>query len=478
MTYKTDVVVIGAGPGGYPAAIRAAQLGMKVTLVEKEYIGGECLNWGCIPSKALIAATDFYHKLKTQSSTMGITVENINIDFMKLQQWKQSVVTRLINGIKQLLKRNGIKTIFGTASFLDSNRVEVTSVGGTKELIEAKNIVIAIGTGFISLPGFEIDEKNVLSAKGLLSLNEIPKNLLIIGGGSVGIELGTVFAKLGSNVSIIELLPDILPGIEPRMTALIKNRLQKLGVKIFTSSKVKKLKNLGNEELKVEVQTKQETIELNANKILLSIGKHSSINDLKIDSIGVKTDEKGFIVVDKQQKTNIKSIYAVGDCTGIPFLAHKATKQGIIAAEVIAGLSSEADFKTIPSTIFSDPEISYAGLKEKEAKEAGFDIITGRASFGSSGRALSHNADVGFVKVIAEANTGVLLGAEIIGPDASDLISEISLGLEMGATLEDIGFTVHPHPTLPEMIMEAADAALGKAIHQMTIIPRKKKPTI
>lgn len=478
MTQETDVVVIGAGPGGYPAAIRAAQLGLKVILVEKEYIGGECLNWGCIPSKALISATDFYHKLRTQSSTLGITVENVKIDFMKLQQWKQAVVSRLINGIKQLLRRNGVNTIFGTANFVDSNRVEISSVDGTKEYIEAKNIVIATGTGFISLPGFEIDEKDVLSAKGLLSLNEIPKNLLIIGGGSVGIELGTVFAKLGSKVSIIELLPDILPGIEPRMTILIKNRLQKLGVEIFTSSQVRNFKNLGSGNLKVEVRTKHETVKLNVNKILLSVGKRSSIDELKIDSIGIKTDKKGFIVVNKQQQTNIKSIYAVGDCTGIPFLAHKATKQGVIAAEVIAGLSSEADFKSIPSTIFSDPEISYAGLREKEAKEAGFEIITGRASFGSSGRALSHLADVGFVKVIAEANTGVLLGAEIIGPDASDLISEISLGLEMGATLEDIGFTVHPHPTLPEMIMEAADAALGKAINQMTIIPRKKKTTV
>ena len=464
---KTDVLVIGAGPGGYPAAIRSAQLGKKVILVDKGYLGGECLNWGCIPSKALISAADFYHRLESDASAMGISVQKVNIDVQQLQKWKNGIQTRLIEGIKQLLKGNKVKTIMGSAKFVSSNEIEVKLDNGNTIFIKAKDIIIATGSKFISLPNVEIDEKTILSAKGALSFERIPKDFVIIGGGVIGLEIGTIYAKLGSNVKIIELLPEILPWIDPSLTRIVKLRLKKLGVDLFTDSQVKEINLMKDKSLEITLETTKGIVKLNSNQILISIGKEASTVELGLKKIELKIDKKGFIKVNSQQQTNIPHIYAVGDCTGIPFLAHKATKQGIIAAEVIAGLPSESDFKAMPYAIFTDPEIAYVGMSEKETKEAGYQVITGRTSFGASGRALTHQSELGFVKVIADANSGILYGVQIVGPEASEMISEASLALEMGSTVEDIGFTVHPHPTISEMVMEASDAALKKAIHQI-----------
>ena len=472
--YETDVLVIGGGPGGYPASIRAAQLGKKVILVEKNFLGGECLNWGCIPSKALISAAEFYHRLIHDAETMGILVKDPSLDVNKLQLWKKCVTDRLIDGIKQLLEGNKVELIYGTASFINPNAVSVLSSSGEQFQINAKNIIIATGSSFISLPGFNIDEKTILSAKGALSFEKLPKSLCIIGGGVIGLELGTVYAKLGVQVSVIELLPEILLGVDPQLTRILKIKLRKLGVSIHTSSSAKPPKQLESGEYELIIETKQGELVIIVEKILIGIGKRATTSDLHLENSNVLVDNKGFIQVNKKQLTSHPSIYAVGDCTGPPFLAHRATKQGIIAAEVIAGLKSEFNFKTIPSAIFTDPEISFVGLSEPEAKEAGYDVIIGRASFGGSGRAITHQSDLGFVKVVGDKKTGQLLGVQIIGPNASELISEASLGIELGATLEDIASTIHPHPTLSEMLMEAADGALGKAIHQISIQKRGK----
>ncbi len=475
MVLKPDVLVIGAGPGGYPAAIRAAQLGLDVIVVDKGHIGGECLNWGCIPSKALITAVNFYHKLKTEVNEWGITVKEATVDFQKLQQWKTDVQTRLINGIRQLFKANGVKLLIGTASFLSREQVEVKLEDGSTEIIEPRNVIIATGAGFISIPGFEIDEEHVLSAKGVINLDHIPTRLLCIGGGVIGLELGTVFAKLGSEVTIVELLPEILPSVDPTLVRVLKTKLRKLGVTIYTESKATKWEKNADGTLKVTVETKKKgTIVVEADKILLSVGKLAVTKDLNLDRAGIETDRRGFIKVNERQQTNVPHIYAIGDCTGEPFLAHRATKQGLIAAEVIAGHQAAYDFKAMPGAIFTDPEIAFAGMNENEAKEAGHEVMTGRFPFAASGRAQTQGDDLGFVKVIAEKDSGVLLGIQIVGPHASELISEAALALEMGATLEDLAWTVHPHPTLPETLMEAAEAAYGKAIHIANPLARKK----
>ncbi|OLS23082.1 MAG: Dihydrolipoyl dehydrogenase [Candidatus Heimdallarchaeota archaeon LC_2] len=474
MSEKFDVVIIGAGPGGYPAAIRASQLGKTVAIIDKGTIGGECLNWGCIPSKAMISASDFYYKAKTESSQMGISIDNISVDLPKLKAWKQSIQDRLIGGIKQLLKTNKVKTYLGTAKVLNRNQVSVDLNEGGNLTIDFDSLIVATGTEFISIPGFDIDETFILSSKGLFDLDHLPDELICIGGGIIGIELGTVFAKLGSKVKVVELLPQLLTGIDKRIVRYVEKKLKKLEVDVFLESKGKSY-SIKNGKINLTIETKDGEQVITGNKILLSIGKKASTEGLNLVAAGIKLDKRGFIIVDKQQRTNVSNIYAIGDCTGLPFLAHKATKQGIIAAEVISGKNSISDFKSMPSAIFTDPEIAIAGITEAEAKEKGMDVMVGQAAFAASGRAMSILEEDGFVRIISDANDGVLLGVEIVGPHATDLISEAALALEMGATVEDVGFTVHPHPTLPEMIMEAAEAIEGKAIHIPNARKRKKK---
>ena len=371
------------------------------------------------------------------------------------------------------MKGNQISTIDGEAKFLEEHLVEVKKADGSKTIIEFNYAVIATGTKFIQIPKFKIDDKYVLSAKGLLEQENIPKNLVVIGGGVIGLELGTVFAKFGSKVTIVELLPNILPGVDIQLTRLLMRSLKELGITLYTSSTA--IEHFKNSENNTYVKIKNEKGERDilADKILLSIGKKAETSDLNLKAAGVNVDDKGFITINSKQQTNIPSIYAVGDCTGPPFLAHKATKQGIVAAEVLSGLASESDFKAIPVAIFTDPEIAYVGMSEKEAEKAGFEVKTGRAPFSTSARALTHLAATGYVKVISDAKTEEILGVQIMGPEATDLISEAVLALEMGATLEDIALSVHPHPTLPEMFMEASEAALEKAIHQVNVKVKK-----
>lgn len=468
MAKSFDVVVIGAGPGGYPAAIRSAQLGKKTAIIETKWMGGECLNWGCIPSKALISAANFYERATKHAQEMGIIFDNAKVDFQKLQSWKRGIQDKQISGINQLLKGNKIEIVLGTAKFTSSKAVEVTKDDGSKEEITATNFIISTGATFISIPGFQIDEKDILSAKGVLELDHIPKDFLIIGGGIIGLELGSVYLKLGSNVTVVELLDEILPGVDPSLIRVVKKRLRDAGVKFYTASSAKKFTKGSNGTLEVEVESKKEgNFKVTVNKILLSVGKKASTQNLGLDKAGVKTDQRGFIITNTKQQTNIPTIYAVGDCTGMPFLAHRATKQGIVAAEVVAGQPSESDFKSIPGAIFTEPEIAFTGLTEEEATKQGYEVVTGRVPFGINAKAQAQQMSDGFVKVVMDKKTELLLGVQMVGPEASNLISEAALALEMGTTVEELAFTIHPHPTLPEVIMEAAEAALGKAIHIM-----------
>ena len=473
MVQTFDVVVIGAGPGGYPAAIRSAQLGKKTAIIETKWIGGECLNWGCIPSKALISAANFYDRAKKQAQEMVITFRSASVDFQKLQSWKKGIQDKQIGGINQLLKGNKVEIILGTAKFKSANIVEVTKENGSKEDISGSNFVISTGASFISIPGFQIDEKDILSAKGALELDQVPKEFLIIGGGIIGLELGSVYLRLGSKVTVVELLEEVLPGVDVTLTRVVKKRLREEGVKFFTASTAKKWSKGSDGMLEVEVESKSEgKLTVKANKILLSVGKKASTQNLGLEVVGVKTDQRGFIITSIKQQTNIPSIYAVGDCTGMPFLAHRATKQGVVAAEVIAGLPSESDFKSIPGAIFTEPEIAFTGLTEDEAKVKGYDVVTGRVAFAINAKAQAGQMSDGFVKVVMDKKTELLLGVQMVGPEVSNLISEASLAIEMGTTVEELGFTIHPHPTLPEVLMEAAEAALGKSIHTMNPLKR------
>ena len=473
MVQSFDVVVIGAGPGGYPAAIRSAQLGKKTAIIETKWIGGECLNWGCIPSKALISAANFYERATKQAQEMGITFGSASVDFQKLQSWKKGIQDKQIGGINQLLKGNKVDIILGTAKFKSAKTVEVTKADGSKEDINGLNFVISTGATFISIPGFQIDEKDILSAKGALELDQVPKEFLIIGGGIIGLELGSVYLRLGSKVTVVELLEEVLPGVDVTLTRVVKKRLREEGVKFYTASTAKKWSKGSDGMLEVEVESKSEgKLTVKANKILLSVGKKASTQNLGLEVAGVKTDQRGFIIASIKQQTNIPSIYAVGDCTGMPFLAHRATKQGVVAAEVIAGLPSESDFRSIPGAIFTEPEIAFTGLTEDEAKAKGYDVVTGRVAFAINAKAQAGQMSDGFVKVVMDKKTELLLGVQMVGPEVSNLISEASLALEMGTTVEELGFTIHPHPTLPEVLMEAAEAALGKSIHTMNPLKR------
>lgn len=466
MAEKFDVCVIGAGPGGYVAAIRAAQLGKKTCVVEREYMGGVCLNVGCIPSKAMITAAHFYHRMMHDGPEMGFLIpDKVKLDFAKLQAWKQSVTAKMSGGVTQLLKGHGVTVFMGEANFTSPQTLSVKSKDGSKT-IESANYVIATGSRPIEIPGFAADEKDVLTSTGVLSLNESVKSLVVIGGGYIGLEIGSYMAKFGSKVTVVEAGPSLLNGVaDPDCVQVVARRLKKNGIDVLTGAKAKSWKKAkGGLEVTVEVNGKEQTLQ--AEKILLTVGRKPNSDQLGLKNIGLAVDEKGFIKVNPQRKTNLPGIYAIGDIAGQPMLAHKASHEGVLVAEVIAGHNRAYDAKTVPAVIFVDPEIASAGWMEAECKAMGFtDLKIGKFPFAANGRAVSMMETDGFVKIIADAKTNVVLGVHIVGPEASNLISEAALAIEMGARLEDLALTIHPHPTLGETMMEAAEAAMGHAIH-------------
>ena len=458
-TQKAEAAVIGSGPGGYVAAIRLGQLGKETVLVERENLGGVCLNIGCIPSKALIRIAKLKQQIET-AKQIGLEVSGVNVDFPKVQAWKQGVVDRLVSGVEYLLKGNNVKIIKGTAKFTGPHELEITTVAGI-EVVEAKDVIIATGSRYYDLPVLKFNGTTIISSTEALSLKQVPKTLAIIGGGVSGLEMGTMYAQLGCKVTVIEMLDQLLPGTDIDLVRVVERSLRKLGIEYHVKSKANEYRN--GEVHAILEDGKQATFQ--AEKVLVTVGRRPNTDGIGLEKAGVQTDSHGFIQVNKKMQTNVPGVYAIGDIVGPPMLAHKASKEGIVAAEVIGGLNSEADFRAIPGVIFTDPEIATVGLTESQAKENGYDPVVGKFPFSALGRAVLAGEAEGFTKIVADKASNILLGVHIVGAEASDLISEAALAIEMGATLEDIGFTVHPHPTLPEGVMEAAEAAKGKAIH-------------
>lgn len=460
---ETDTVVVGAGPGGYVAAIRAAQLGQKVTIVEKGTLGGVCLNVGCIPSKALIASSHRYqHAL--HSDDMGVTTEGVSLDFSKVQSFKDSVVKKLTGGVEGLLKGNKVEIVKGEAYFVDKNSMKVMD-DKQSQTYEFKNAIIATGSRPIEIPGFKFG-KRVLDSTGALALEEKPEKLIVIGGGYIGTELGTAYANFGTEVTILEGMKDILGGFEKPMTQLVKKNLKKKGANIVTEAMAKSAEETEN-GVKVTYEAKGETHEVEADYVLVTVGRKPNTDELGLEELGVKLTDRGLVEVDKQSKSSIDNIYAIGDIVpGLP-LAHKASYEAKVAAEAISGEKSEVDYLSIPAVCFTEPELATVGLTEADAKDEGFEVTSGKFPFAANGRALGLNETDGFVKVVARKEDGLVLGAQVAGNGASDIISELGLAVETGMTLEDIALTIHAHPTLGEIPMEAAEVALGKPIHSM-----------
>lgn len=461
---EVDVLVIGGGPGGYVAAIRAAQLGRKVTLVDKAELGGVCLNRGCIPSKAIISAAEHLTMIK-DAKKMGIDVEGVSVDLSRLMEWKNGVVKKLTGGVSTLLKGNKVEVIKGEAYFSGKNSVKIATENDS-QTYEFKACIVATGSRPAELPFLKFDGERILSSTEALNLQEVPKRLLVIGGGYIGLELGTAYSKLGSEVTILEGADNILPGVDQAMVRMVSRNLKKLGVKVHTKAKVTSGKREGDEVI-VTAEVGGEEKTFTADYVLVAVGRKPNTDELGLEQAGVELDERGFIKVDKQLRTSNPDIFAIGDAAGGALLAHKASYEGKVAAEVIAGQPSEVDYVAMPFVIFSDPEIAYTGLSEKEAKEQGYDPVVSRFAFQANGRALSMEKADGFIQVIADKESKQLLGVQIVGPEASSLIAEAVLAIEMGANAEDLSLTIHAHPTLPEALMEAAEGVLGHAIHMV-----------
>jgi len=461
---EADVAIVGGGPGGYVCGIRAAQLGLKTVVIEADRLGGECVNYGCIPSKSLITVSKLADKVK-EAEKYGLKASGVSVDFVQLQKWKGEVISRLVSGIELLLKGYHATVLKGEAEVVSRDRVFVTTDKGREE-ISCKNLVLATGTRTSSLPGLEFDGDLVISSKEGLDLRSAPNRLMVVGGGAIGLEFASMFQKLGSAITIVEIMEQLLPGSDPDVVRVVHRKLEGHGAKIYLRSKVLKIDKRGSEAA-VEVETPEGNVTVEVDKILVSVGRKPRTEKLNLPSLGVQTDPRGYITTDSRMKTSVPGVYAIGDVRGPPLLAHKASKEGMVAAEVIAGMPSAADWKAIPDAVFCDPEVASVGLTEAKAVEAGYRVKRSRFQFAALGRALTAGEPEGFVKVISNETDGLVLGVQIVGAEASDLVSELALAIEMGATVEDVALTIHPHPTFSEAIMEAAESAAGSPIHQL-----------
>ncbi len=462
-----DLVVIGAGPGGYVAAIRAAQLGLKVACVEKRTtLGGTCLNVGCIPSKALLQSSEHYAHAGHGLAAHGVKVEGVSFDLGAMMEHKDKVVEDNTKGIEFLFKKNGVDAVFGTARIVSAHEVEVTPADGAAQTLETRAVLIATGSDSAPLPGIEIDEKRIVTSTGALELADVPKHLVVVGAGVIGLEMGSVWARLGSQVTVIEFLDRITPGIDGEVAKNFQRILEKQGMTFRLSTKVTGAQTSdAGIELALEPATGGDAETLGCDTVLVAIGRRPYTGGLGLEEAGVETDERGFIGIDENFQTNVEGIFAIGDCVPGPMLAHKAEDEGVAAAEIIAGEAAHVNYAAIPSIVYTWPEVASVGQTEEELKKSGTDYRAGKFPFSANGRARAANDTEGFVKILADAKTDRVLGAHIIGPDAGTLIHEIVIAMEFGASAEDIARTCHGHPTLSEVVKEAALAVDGRTIH-------------
>jgi len=456
----TDILVIGSGPGGYAAAFRAADLGREVVLVDKDpTLGGVCLNRGCIPSKTLLHISKVLEEAKSLKN-MGVTITKPKIDIDAVRAWKSKVVSQLSSGIAQMAKARKIKTIQAEATFISDKKVELKT-NSKKETITFDYCIIAIGSSSSVIPGVPKNNKDVLTSRTALDLSRIPKSLLVIGGGYIGLEMGTVFSALGSSVSVAEFLPNLLPGADADLVKPLARKLKKEFEEIHLSTRITNVEPRNPKGLTVKMEKDGEVTTKNFDQVLISIGRTPNTKNIGIENTNIKVDERGFISVDKHQKTNVNNIYAIGDISGNPMLAHKATHEGKVAAEVICGLPAAFDAKAVPAVIFTDPEIAWVGVTEEEAKEKNIPYEKGEFPWAASGKSLAIGRNEGRTKIIFDKETKRTIGVGIVGPNAGDLISEGALAIEMGADAEDISLTIHPHPTLGETFANAAEVFEG-----------------
>ena len=462
-----DLVVIGGGPGGYVAAIRAAQLGLKTACVEtRETLGGTCLNVGCIPSKALLTSSEKYHEALHSLAVHGVKLGSVSLDLPAMMAHKDKVVKDNTAGIDFLFKKNKVTRLKGKGSIAAAGKVVVTAADGKKETISTKKILIATGSDVMPLPGVAVDEKQIVSSTGALSLPSVPKRLIVVGGGVIGLELGSVWQRLGSEVTVVEFLDRLMPGMDGDLASNAKKILEKQGMKFRLSSKVTGAKTEGGKvTLTVEAAAGGSPEKLEADVVLVCIGRRPYTEGLGLEAVGVQLDERKRIKVGHNFESNVTGIYAIGDVIAGPMLAHKAEDEGMVCAEMMAGQSGHINYDAIPSVVYTWPEIASVGKTEDELKKAGIVYKVGKFPFSANGRARAMNDVDGFVKILADAKTDKVLGCHILGPDAGTLIAEIGLAIEFSASSEDIARTCHAHPTLNEAVKEAALAVDGRPIH-------------
>jgi len=459
-TKKTDLAVLGGGPGGYVGAIRAAKLGLDVIVVEKEHLGGTCLNWGCIPTKALFHVAETLEHIN-KASVFGIETSEPKLDFSKVMARKDNVVNIQRQGLGFHFKKNKIELVEGEGKLVSKNSIKVQAKD-KEVLIEAKNIMLSTGASASSVPPFELDGEGIIDNIGILSLKEVPKSLLIVGGGVVGSEFANIFASFGSKVTIVEILPRILSTEDEEVSEIIAKVFKKKGIEVLTEVSVEKVEKAGGNY----TCTLKDGRELTAEKILISVGRRPNSKDIGLEEAGVETDERGFVKVDQYLKTNVDNIYSVGDVIGGLQLAHVASEEGKIAVENMTGKTKKMDYKVVPWAVFTSPEIGTVGMSQAQAKEKGHNVCFGLFPFSNSGKAYITGETEGFIKIITDKDTGEILGARMIGPRASDLVHEVAVAMHGELVVDDLATTIHSHPTLSESVMEAAEDCFGLATHK------------
>ncbi len=461
-----DVVVIGGGPGGYVAAIRAAQLGLKSACIEfRGALGGTCLNVGCIPSKALLESSEMYDKVAKHSKDYGVTVDSVAADVPAMVDRKNGIVKKFTRGIEGLLKKNKVSYLKGLGSIVSANEVEVTDDAGGKQRYQAKHIVIATGSEPVEIPIAKFDGKTVVSSTEALDFEKPPEHMVVIGGGVIGLELGSVWKRLGSKVTVIEAMPKLLMQMDESISKAMHKILGAQGLEFLLGTKVTGVEVNGDSAVVKAESSSGEAIELPCDKVLVSVGRRAFTKGLGLENVGIEVDERGKVKVNSHLQTSISNIYAIGDVIDGPMLAHKAEEEGVAVAEMVAGKPGHVNYEAIPGIIYTWPEVAAVGRSEQQCKDEGIEYKTGQFPYIANGRAICAGHSDGFVKIIADAKTDRILGAHMVGPSVSELISEIVVGIEFGASAEDIARSMHGHPTLSEATKEAALAVEKRAIH-------------